>query len=397
MRRRVILMAVPLLLVMAVPDCAFGLATEHIGPDRGAHSQPDWAHGLEDVVRQPSRVYSRWVNGNENFYFNVESDKLSELIVAYSRVGLRDHVVRVVQGEPLVKSFKGLGFSYNVNMKVLSGIALWHAKSTSDAAETYEPILEIHVATPEQQEALEDFDWPNHIIIDNELPESKLRSSAKKPARKLMHAAVNFKDGKPATDFEVGMTTTITLWEKDNEVGFNLGKLSNKGLFDAAFSLDEISRLKTGDMWLTMTVGNYLTNPAPDHPRLPVDNLSFSADEVKPVTVPRSAQYYGRLLFEDGSPPEMTPEAWPGSKIAVNFPFAGMVNPDQHGFFIVTLTGEQLKELKAGKQRKNIYVPRYESPGSSRAMYVFPIDRLKPKKENVVAVKIPKPVPPDTE
>ena len=49
----------------------FGLAEERIGPVPDAHPQPDWAAGLIVPLRHPSRVYSRWVNGNENIFISM--------------------------------------------------------------------------------------------------------------------------------------------------------------------------------------------------------------------------------------------------------------------------------------------------------------------------------------
>lgn len=397
MKARATLAGAVLLLTLHVSPRAFGLAEELIGPAPKTHPQPSWAHGIVEVPRHASRVYSLWINGNDTFYFAADRKQVSELILAFSRARMRDHVVRLVSGEPAVKSFKGMTFGYNVSLHMLSGIALWHAKETSDKPEIYEPVLTIHVSGEEDRKALEEFDWPQHLIIQNEVADWDLKSNAEKPARKLMFAAVQFPDGKPATDYEVGMTTTIVLWEKGDDRGFDLGRVSVKGEFDAAFSLQEIARMKKGEMWLTMTVGNFLTSPAPGHPRLGINKFSFRREDAEPVTVERSMQYFGRLLFDDDSPPIMEPEAWPGGTINISFPYAGQARPDKQGYFTITLTDQQLEALKKRKPGKNIYVPLYGQQGRSRAMHIFPVDQLAAKKDDVVAFRIPKPVPPDAE
>lgn len=394
---RLLRVGLPFVLLLTVAETAFGLAEEKVGPDPKTHPQSDWAHGIVEVPRHPSRVYSLWVNGNDNFYFAAKPEEITDLITKFSKARMRDHIVKLVAGEPVVTSFKKQTFAYNVTLNLLGGIALWHTRTTSKEAYTHEPVLTIHVAGDDDRKLLEEYKWPDHIIIHNEVPDWKLRSKAQRPARKMMHAVVQFEDGKPATDYEVGMTTTITLWEKDHPHGFDLGRVSVKGEFGVALSLDEINRIKKGELWLTMTVGNFLAKPIPTHPKLKISDLAFTPEDANPVQVARSSQYFGRLLFEDGTPPIMKPEAWPGGKIHISFPYAGMARPDKDGYFKVTLTTKQLEELKARKRGKNIYVPRYGKQGRSTALHAFPADKLFRNKAQVVAVKIPKPVPPAAE
>ncbi|MFP6895848.1 MAG: hypothetical protein VCA38_04545 [Roseibacillus sp.] len=85
------------LLALAALACCtqagFGLATDRIGADRAqrhpTHPQPGWAAGLVKILQHDSRVYSIWVNGNENFYFKSTPDELSELINLFSAALLR--------------------------------------------------------------------------------------------------------------------------------------------------------------------------------------------------------------------------------------------------------------------------------------------------------------------
>ncbi|MEZ6061372.1 MAG: hypothetical protein R3C19_13590 [Planctomycetaceae bacterium] len=391
----------PAVLVSVAGVCAgpiaFGLAEERIGPDLMAHPQPDWAHGLVELPRHGSRVYSLWVNGNDTFYFNAKPDDVTDLITKFSKVRLRDHVVRLVPGDPTVASFKKQEFAYNVSLNVLGGIALWHTKTTDPQPQTYEPVLTVYVAGEQQQKALQEYAWPESIVIQNDVADWDLSSQAKQPFRKLLHAVIQFDDGKPAVDFESGMSTTVTLWEKDQEHGFDLGTVGNEGQFTAAFSLDELAALKKGDLWLTMTVGNYTVKPKPADPRLDVDSFAFTPDGAKPVSVARSTTYYGRLLFEDGSPPVLNPLPWPGAEIQVDFPYAGPARPDADGYFRIALTAEQFENLKARKPRKNIYIPLYTEANHSRALHTFPAENLSPDAEKLTAVRIPRPKPDSSE
>jgi len=56
-------------------------------------AQPDWPAGIVDLVRRESRVYSIWVNGNENFYFNASLDEINALIRLFSQTRMRDHEI----------------------------------------------------------------------------------------------------------------------------------------------------------------------------------------------------------------------------------------------------------------------------------------------------------------
>ena len=129
-----------------------------------------------------------------------------------------------------------------------------------------------------------------------------LKSKAKKAKRSVWHAEVVFDNKLPAIDFETGLSTTVTLWEKDSNERFNLGKVSYKGLFNAAFSETEIEALKAGRMWLTLTVGNWLTKAKREDLRLDLVKMSIDPQNVVPVEVAKPRRYHGRVLFDDGSP-----------------------------------------------------------------------------------------------
>ena len=385
------------LLTLSVSHDVFGLATEHIGPQSKTTSQSDWAHGLVEFPRDSSRVYSRWVNGNETFYFNAEQQQVTRLITLFSQVELRDHVVKLTSGKPEAGTFKGIAIDYNVSLNVLGGIALSYVRMQKGSAETHEPILTIYVDNAQDRAELEQFEWPDNLIIANDVPDWEIKGKTEQAMRQLMHAAVNFDDGTPAADFEHGMSTTVTLWEDGRQHGFDLGNVSHKGQFSAAFSNREIARLKKGEMWLTMTVGNQLTKATTEDPRLNIDDFRRDPDSVQPVTVFKPEFYHGRILFDDDSPPIMKPLPWPEARIQITFPYVGMVRPDAKGYFKVTLTAQQFEELKSRKARRNIYVPRYEKRNRSTALYAFPVEKLTMNIDEVSAFKFPRPTPPKTE
>ena len=104
-----LLLAMTALLICA--QAGYGMATERIGPDKDQRhptvGQPGWPAGMIKILGHDSRVYSIWVNGNENFYFEASPDEISELIKLYSKARLRDHVVTIKKGEKEVGTFKG--------------------------------------------------------------------------------------------------------------------------------------------------------------------------------------------------------------------------------------------------------------------------------------------------
>ncbi len=76
-----------LLIAAAFCNAAFGLATEEFGPDsqigHPTTEQPGWAAGIVELPGHPSRVYSMWCNGGENFYFKASPDQINELVALF--------------------------------------------------------------------------------------------------------------------------------------------------------------------------------------------------------------------------------------------------------------------------------------------------------------------------
>jgi hypothetical protein len=72
-------------LLLALPPAVLALATETFG-NAPVVKQPEWAEGIIDVVNLPSRVYSYWVNGNENFFYRGNALALNEALRKYATV-----------------------------------------------------------------------------------------------------------------------------------------------------------------------------------------------------------------------------------------------------------------------------------------------------------------------
>lgn len=106
---------------LALPTIAMALATETFG-NAPAVRQPDWGDGVLEVVNLKSRVYSVWVNGNENFYFRGNADAINEALRAYAKVAGGAHEVILLPGAGMTRSFDGKQIDFDWQLHVPSGI-----------------------------------------------------------------------------------------------------------------------------------------------------------------------------------------------------------------------------------------------------------------------------------
>ncbi len=390
MRRRDVFLAV--LGALSCAGISYGMATSEVGPDsaRGypTAAQPEWPVGLVELPRHESRVRSFWVNGSETFYFRASPEEVNQLILLFSKTRMRDHELAIKERKAQGKSLDAGRFDYNVTLQVVGGISLSGAREAEKPI-THEPTLILYIDLPADRALAERITLPGNIIVNNEVAGFPLKGKATKPKRQTWYAQAQFDDSKPAVDFEHGVSTKVTLWEKDVEDGTPVGRVDYKGYFHAAFSEGEIADLKTGRSWLTLTVGNWLTEPKSDDPKVDWKSLSREKEKAKPLTVARPRLYYGRILFEDGSPAASS--AWPGREFFLNFPYAGSARPDSDGYFQVCFTGDQYEKAKAGKERRNIYIPDEDDRNKGTALFVFPVSRLSQDKAKAGVVRIPRP------
>lgn len=363
----------------------YGMATEQIGPDRDhpTVAQPDWPKKIVTLPRHPTRVYSVWVNGREDFYFKADLSRVNELLALFSEARLRDHEVWIRTGKPVVQSFKKDVIDYNVHLEILAGIAL----AMGGGDDRPEPRLTIYVddAVPAGLLTL-----PDNLIVHSDIPEVARNSTITKPARQTWCGKVQFEGNDAAKGMQPGIRTQISLWEAPYDDEIKLATVDREGRFAASFSAVEMAQLKSGQSWLTITVGNWLTEAKKSDPIFPVDKLG-DQNTAKAVTVSAPQFYYGRILFEDGRPPKLEPPPWPGARITLSFPYAGMVEPDEEGYFKVFFTQEQYDKAAADKPQKNIYIPNPSEHGSATARVAFPVELLSRDKARAGIVRVPRP------
>ncbi|MGB0582328.1 MAG: hypothetical protein ACPGVU_21760 [Limisphaerales bacterium] len=357
---------------------AHGMATSRVGPDslhgRPTVEQGDWPKGIVAIPRHESRVFSVWVNGNENFYFKANLRDINEMIALFSLARMRDHELILKQGTPKDAAFMKQSHAYNVNLQILAGISLGYVRGKEiKEAKTHEPKLTIHLTPKQATDWAGKINIPENIILSSEF--DAFKSSRKRPQRNTWFTEVQFDNGKPAVDFSKNVQTRVSLWTQDSKQPIYLGGVSYKGEFHAPFSDEELAQLATGGAWLTMTTGNWSTAVKPDHPRLKVTDLYLNRDQVKAIQINRPGFLHGRLLFDDGKPPVLNPKPWPGARIKINFSYAGPVNPDTNGYFQIYFTPEQLEQLKGRQTRRNIYVPLAQKGRSKAKAGVVKIPR----------------------
>ena len=384
--------------ILSNSQTCFGRATEQIGPNSSlGHEtgpQPSWPKGIYEITNLDSREYSIWVNGNENFYFQSTVEEINEMINLFSKVAIRDHIVQIRSDKGTTKTFRDIKIGYNVRLQLVEGIALFMTREEQRESLPLEPCMSI--LTDGDNSIIEKLKWPDNIIIENFIPEIPVKSKMQKPKRDYYYGLLEFADGSPSQEFVSGVNSRITLWQKDNENGINVGSVNNKGYFNILFSEEEIANMKTGKTWLTFTIANFLTEVKKTDQKFPVEKLVKEKEKAESVKVAGLPYYYGRLLFEDGSPAIIDRSLWKGGmEIMVDFPYAGSPQIDSDGYFKVFFTPEQYEKVKERKEKNNIIVPT--GPNSGRGMYVFPVTELSQDKSKAGVVKIPRPVPPKQE
>lgn len=113
-----------LIVASLLPAAALGLGTEEFGDEElSPANYTEWP-GLFEVASDKCRVYSNWVNGNENFYFRGTTDQLNEALKKFAAIKVEKHEVLIRPGPGKAHSFNSeriLDCNWHVN--VHGGIA----------------------------------------------------------------------------------------------------------------------------------------------------------------------------------------------------------------------------------------------------------------------------------
>jgi len=110
--------------LLATGGRAWGAGEEQVGNEPlGDASYTGWK-GLIDVINDPARVYYSWVNGNENFYFAGDTEKLNAALKKFAAtdVEVKEVVLRPAPGD--TTSFGGdKQFKFQWHLQIFGGIA----------------------------------------------------------------------------------------------------------------------------------------------------------------------------------------------------------------------------------------------------------------------------------
>jgi hypothetical protein len=109
------------ILFLALPATVLALGMEKFG-NAPVGKQPEWAEGIVDVVNLKSRVYSWWVNGNENFFYRGNAQDLNEALRQYAAVKDEVRQLILLPGSGKTSTFDRKPVEFDWQLHVPSGI-----------------------------------------------------------------------------------------------------------------------------------------------------------------------------------------------------------------------------------------------------------------------------------
>src|SRR5262245_36225882 len=90
-----------------------------------------WSRGVLAVANHPSRVYRRWINGNEAFYFRGDARSLNAALERFAAVEAPEREVVIEPGPGRTQTFAGKEVGCDWVLEVPSGIYLALARKES--------------------------------------------------------------------------------------------------------------------------------------------------------------------------------------------------------------------------------------------------------------------------
>ena len=114
--------------------------------------------------------------------------------------------------------------------------------------------------------------------------------------------------------------------------------------------------------------------------------------------VQKGMPYYGRILFDDGTPAVPYFPPWPDARTHVRWGRSvtslDSADVDHEGYFTAYLTREKHTSFYAGKDHMRIYFPSHKNRRHSSVAGIFPVQLLSLNKSEAGVVKISKPFEP---
>jgi hypothetical protein len=135
---------------------AFALATEQKGNHPFSElNYTEWK-GIMPLVNDPLRIYESWANGNEHLFYKGNTKQLSQALVHFAKVEVKNHVVVLRPGPGTAQSFDRTQFPCNWELHILGGIA--RTRATDDIEDLYwqkDPVLTVYIGGDIDLEKLE--------------------------------------------------------------------------------------------------------------------------------------------------------------------------------------------------------------------------------------------------
>jgi hypothetical protein len=209
--------------------------------------------------------------------------------------------------------------------------------------------------------------------------------------RSVFYGRVELGDASPEKTLGGGLKTYIIKWDEGAPAPTKVTEVERDGSFAVGFSDQDLSSLKSNKSRLTLNVVKFMLENTVHAEPLPFEILVSDPNKAPVITI-NLPLYYGRVLYEDGTPAVLDSIPWPGARIRVDL--KGESEIDSEGYFQVYLTEKQRKGLEAGNldDRGYVYFPYFEKRNSSRSVARFPANLLSPDKSKAGVVKIAKPV-----
>jgi hypothetical protein len=126
-----------------LPAVALALGEEGFG-NAPRPRQEDWSDGVVEVVNLKSRVYFRWVNGNEDFFYRGDSAAINEALRRFASVKDDARQVILLPGSGKTHTFQGKDVEFEFQFHVPSGIYRAVTKRTH-------PVMTVYVNTVKPQ------------------------------------------------------------------------------------------------------------------------------------------------------------------------------------------------------------------------------------------------------
>jgi hypothetical protein len=167
---------------LAQHACALG-TEEHGNKPLVAQNYAEWKD-IMPVINDKARVYQRWVNGNEHFFFRGKTKELNAALANFAKIEAKHHVVVFRPGAAAEPTFdKQTLISYNWQLHVVGGIAKARATDDPEDLEWQKwPVLTVYV---DDNIDLDKLKIPAGVTVRTVAPREKEAESVEAVRRKL--------------------------------------------------------------------------------------------------------------------------------------------------------------------------------------------------------------------